>query len=130
MRAQELRDEEAKFKKSLPTHCSSILRNKWLLVFREMLSDSGYTDSKLVENIARGFDLMGDLPVSRVFVDKHTYATLTPKQVRELAKLNRDAIIASVRRLMDEAICTGVYEATISELEAGWLVGPMVCVHS
>ena len=55
LRAQELRDEEAKFKGSLPSHCSSILKNKRLLVFRGMLLDSGYKDIKLVENIARGF---------------------------------------------------------------------------
>ena len=92
-----------------------------MLVFREMLADSGYRDTKLVENIARGFDLMGDFPISREFVDKHTYATLTP-----------------VRRPMDEVICKGVYDATIGELEAGWLDGPIdidsiesqICVHS
>ena len=67
LRAQELRDEESKFKDSLATHCSTILRNKRLLVFREMLSESGYGDVKLVENMSRGFDLMGDLPTSSAF---------------------------------------------------------------
>ena len=125
LRAQELRDEESKFKDSLATHCSTILRNKRLLVFREMLSESGYGDVKLVENMSRGFDLMGDLPTSSVFAKKHTYATLTPEQVRESANLNRSAILTSVRRPMDASICRGVYEATMAELEAGWLVGPI-----
>ena len=125
LRAQELRGEESKFKYSLSTHCSTILRNKRLLIFREMLLESGYGDVKLVENMSRGFDLMGDLPTSGVFAKKHTYATLTPEQVRESASMNRNAILTSVRRPMDSSICRGVYEATMAELEAGWLVGPI-----
>lgn len=121
LRAQELRGEESKFKDSLSTHCSTILRNKRLLIFREMLLESGYGDVKLVENMSRGFDLMGGLPASGVFAKKQTYASLTPEQVRESASMNRNAILTSVRRPMDSSICRGVYEATMAELEAGWL---------
>ncbi len=68
---------------------------------------------------------MGDLPCSRVFLHLETFATLTPDQVRESAALNRKAILASVSRPMEDNICRGVYEATMKELEAGWITGPI-----
>lgn len=129
LRACELREREISFKESLPNHCSEVLNSKRLLVFEEMLKASGYKDAKLVKEISRGFDLMGELPRSHVFVHRETFATLTPKQVRESAAMNRQAIVASVAKPMDEKICKGVYEATLKELEAGWLTGPIPLSH-
>ena len=125
LRAVELRDSELALKESLPEHCAKVLHQKRLLVFEEMLKCGGYKDVKLVRDMSKGFDLMGDLPCSNVFVHRETFATLTPSQVRESAALNRKAIIASVSRPMEENVCKGVYEATMKELEAGWITGPI-----
>ena len=112
LRAVELRDEEMALKKSMPDHCSKVLHQKRLLVFEEMLKSRGYKDVML----AKGFDLIGDLPCSHVFLHRETFATLTPDQVRDSAALNRKAILASVSRPMEDNICKGVYEATMKEL--------------
>ena len=125
LRAVELRDKELALKESMPDHCSKVLHQKRLLVFEEMLKSGGYKDVKLVRDISKGFDLMGDLPCSRVFLHRETFATLTPDQVRESAALNRKAILESVSRPMEDSICKGVYEATMKELEAGWITGPI-----
>ena len=125
LRAAELRDKELALKESLPDHCAKVLHQKRLLVFEEMLKCGGYKDVKLVRDMSKGFDLMGDLPSSRVFLHRETFATLTPDQVRESAALNRKAILASVSRPMEDNVCKGVYEATMKELEAGWITGPI-----
>ncbi len=90
-----------------------------------MLKSGGYKDVMLVRDISKGFDLMGDLPCSHVFLHRETFATLTPDQVRDSAALNRKAILASVSRPMEDNIWKGVYEATVKELEAGWITGPI-----
>ena len=125
LRAVELRDEEMALKKSMPDHCSKVLHQKRLLVFEEVLKSGGYKDVMLVRDISKGFDLMGDLPCSHVFLHRETFATLTPDQVRDSAALNRIAILASVSRPMEDNIRKGVYEATMKELEAGWITGPI-----
>ena len=125
LRATELRDCERALKDAMPEHCAKVLHNKRLVVFEEMLKSSGYKDTHLVSEISKGFDLMGDLPKSHVFVHRETFATLTPQQVRESACMNRQAIVASVARPMDAKIRKGVYEATMKELDAGWITGPI-----
>ena len=102
LRAVELRDEEMALKKPMPDHCSKVLHQKRLLVFVEMLKSRGYKDVMLVRDISKGFDLMGDLPCSHVFLHRETFATLTPDQVRDSAALNRKAILASVSRPMED----------------------------
>ena len=96
LRAVELRDSETSLKKAMPEHCSKVLRQKRLLVFEEMLKAGGYRDTMLVKDLSRGFDLVGGLPCSHVFLHQQTFATLTPNKVRESAALNRNAILASV----------------------------------
>ncbi len=125
LRANDLAQQEREFKSTLPKHCADILNSKRLLVFKEMLVECSHPDKELCENICRGFDLLGDLPSSRVFNSRSTFATLTPDQVRVTAKLNREAIFNSAGRDMDQDICEGVYEATTKELNEGWLDGPV-----
>ena len=125
LRANDLAQQEREFKSTLPKHCADILNSKRLLVFKEMLVECSHPDKELCENICRGFDLLGDLPSSRVFNRRSTFATLTPDQVRATAKLNREAIFNSVGRDMGQDICEGVYEATTKELNEGWLDRPV-----
>ena len=105
-------------------HCAKVLESKNLLLFKEMMEESNYKDSDLFNNIVRGFKLMGDLPVTGIFPSKSSFATLTEEQVRDSAEINRKAIIATAKRPMEEDIKKGVYEATMKEVEQGWLEGP------
>ena len=60
------------------------LAKKNLQLFHEIFVASGYPDVGLASNIARGFDLMGDIPlVGFVYPEKATHATLLPEQVRD-----------------------------------------------
>ena len=123
LKAKEFIDQEEKLKSSLDDHCKKILASKKLVLFREMLRECGHADVTIASDISRGFSLMGDLPKSGVFADRASFATLTKEQVKSTAKLNRMAIFNGVKAPMDEEITQGVYDATIKELEQGWLRG-------
>ena len=125
LKAKEFIDQETKLKSSLDDHCKKILSSKKLVLFREMLKECGHADETIASDISRGFSLMGDLPKSGVFADRASFATLTKEQVKSTAKLNRLAIFNGVKAPMDEEITQGVYDATIKELEQGWLRGPI-----
>ena len=123
LKAKEFIDQEEKLKSSLDDHCKKILKSKKLVLFREMLRECGHADVTIASDISRGFSLMGDLP--GVFADRASFATLTKEQVKSTAKLNRMAIFNGVKAPMDEEKTQGVYDATIKELEQGWLRGPI-----
>ena len=125
IKAKEFIDQEDKLKSSLDSHCKKILASKKLVLFREMLKECGHADVTIASDISKGFSLMGDLPRSGVFSDRASFATLTKEQVKSTAKLNRMAIFNGVKTPMDEEITQGVYEATLKELEQGWLRGPI-----
>ena len=88
-----------------------------------MLKGCGHADESIASDMSRGFSLMGDLPRSGVFADKSSFAILTKDQVKSTARLNRMAIFNGIKHPMDEEMTKGVYDATIKELEQGWLRG-------
>ena len=124
-RALELKQKEQALKESMSPHCAKVLAKKNLLLFKEMMKESDYKDEHLFNNIVEGFKLMGDLPVTGIFPSKSSFATLTEEQVRDSAEINRRALIATAQRPMEEDIQRGVYEATLKEVEQGWLEGPI-----
>lgn len=124
LRTMELREMEQNLKSQMDPHCSAVLCKKNLLVYKEMMQQCGYGDRGLFRDVCKGFKLLGDLQPSNVFPSKPSFATLTEEQVVFGAEFNRKALVSSAFRPMDDDIKRGVYEATVKELESGWLEGP------
>ena len=59
--------DEDRLHEGLESHLQHVLQGKRLLLMKEMLLDLGYPDSSLVDEIAKGFQLSGWLPKSKVF---------------------------------------------------------------
>ena len=125
LRAIELKTKEDAIKAEMDQHCAKILSNKKTLIFEELIKECRHSDVNLADNIRRGFSLMGDLPKSNVFPSRHIFATLMAEQVRQTAVHSRRAIIHSTMNQMDDDVCQGVYDATLKEVEQGWLEGPI-----
>lgn len=66
-RAKDLAQREAELHSSMPLHLRDILKGKRLLLFKEILDDLNYPDSKVALEIANGFTLHGWMPESNVF---------------------------------------------------------------
>ena len=70
----------------------------------------------MVEDIKRGFDLTGSLPRSGVFSHK-----FRPK----VSDLGREALLGTVQSAGDSEIDRGLFEATVKEVEKGFIEGPV-----
>jgi hypothetical protein len=66
-RAKELVPKDAELLAQAPPHLQSLLRNKRLALWQEMLEYYEYPDKDLVRDIVQGFPLTGWLPDSNVF---------------------------------------------------------------
>ncbi|CAE7316422.1 unnamed protein product [Symbiodinium sp. CCMP2592] len=105
-------------------HCAEVLKGKDLRLFKEMLDESGHVDSGLPSQVKRGFDIMGPLPASGAMPKKNTFATLTPKEVRDNASSINKAILGACRSSKDKQVAEEVFALTCDEKERGWLDGP------
>eukprot|EP00438_Fugacium_kawagutii_P010732 Skav213183 [mRNA] locus=scaffold11:233828:234958:- [translate_table: standard] len=91
---------------------------------QELICESGSPDTRLTEDMARGFDLMGEIPCGGIFPFKPLHACLLPEQVREMAGLSKEATWHATRRFKDDQVVADVFDATSEERARGWLEGP------
>ena len=96
-RAEELRPQEEELKNHLPEHLRSILDGKGLLVWREILQDLGYKDLGVVEEVARGTELLGQVPLTGVFEQSFKPAVATPEQVQARAVASREKVLSALK---------------------------------
>ena len=122
--ANTLDRSEAKLKSELSERRREVLGKKRLLLFKALL-EAGSADKNLVDDICRGFDLVGRLPESNYFEKRFKPANLAPASLREVAAKARVALLGSVQSSGQPGLDSGVYEATLKEREKGFLVGPV-----
>ena len=65
--AVELEPQEASFRARCDPHVQAILAGKRLLLFKQMLEDTGHPDTRLPEDMLEGFPLVGDMADSGAF---------------------------------------------------------------
>ena len=125
LEAQALRDADRECLAGLPEHLRKVLKGKRLCTWKRLLELTGYCDAGVVDEVAKGFELMGPLPpASGAFVPRHTHATLMPEQVRETARAAQRAVWNSTRATKADPVADEVYRCTVDELQLGWLEGP------
>ena len=124
LRAQELREQGVDGLEQSPLHIKRILKGKNMQLFDEMNRAAGSPDTGLASNVCQGFDLMGAIPAGGIFPCKYTHATLTPGQVRDMAKLSKQATWRATGRCKGQDLAAEVYKATCDECDKGWLHGP------
>ena len=124
MRSQELRASGEDGKEKSPEHVKKILGRKNLKLLAEMLAESSSEDQQLPVHIAKGFDLMGEIPAGGDFNEKASHATLLPEQVREISELSRLSIGQAVRRSANDEHSEEIYKITMDEVARGWMTGP------
>ena len=67
IKAIELKEKEEALHNQMPDHIKEVLRGKKLEVFKAMLTQCNYGDINIADDIAKGFDLMGQLQELWVF---------------------------------------------------------------
>lgn len=64
MLAEELKQKESELKSEMSSRRKEILKDKRLVLFDRLIKDSGHLDKALVQDLAAGFSLTGELPKS------------------------------------------------------------------
>ena len=124
-RARELREEEESLRESLADHLKVVLKSKRLLLMGEMLTASGYKDTGLHEEIAKGFSISGPIPSKAVFKPCCEPATLSVEELRAGAKVVRRGSIQATENSVDHPLSEEIHSITMDEVKRGWLQGPI-----
>ena len=120
-RAVELNPAEDRLKSSMPEHVRQVLGPKRLLLFGEMLSELGYPDDKLIEDIASGFRLSGYMTNSRVFRARAKRPAMSLDTLRKLGRSFNKVNSESLERRQESELEVATWRETESELERGWV---------
>ena len=124
-RALALRKDEDVLKSNMPNHLRHILQPKRLLVWKEILQEEGYHDLGVFDEVVKGTELTGDVPVTHSFEKVFRPAEITESQLRASAQADRLAAIHSARSSGDREVDDTVYSKTLEEVKAGWAFGPV-----
>ncbi|CAE7383343.1 unnamed protein product [Symbiodinium sp. CCMP2592] len=87
--------------------------------------DAEHADQGLFNDLVQGFDLVGKLPESGFFKKKFRPASMLEADLRQGADRAREATLATVGPADDPVIDEGVLQATLKEVDAGVVEGPI-----
>ena len=121
-RAKQLEPDESELKGCMPEHLRDILKPKRLLLWKEMLSDIGYKDMGVFDEVVEGTNLLGQVPLTGLYPQTFKPAKASPEEVIKNAAATRSAILGAVRAQGD--VDAEVRRKSLEEIEAGWLHGP------
>ena len=114
--------EERALKESMPSHLAQILESKKLLVWREILSDINYEDQGVFEEVVKGTDLLGQVPLTGLHPQTFKLAAMSPQEVRRQAAQAREQVLREIRP--QGPVDREVASKTAQEVAAKWADGP------
>ena len=124
-RRNELMHKERELHDSMPPHLRVILKGKQLLLLKELLIETNFGDSALVDDIVKGFDVVGKASVSNELHKRIQIATITPEELRLRSALSRRAILSKHKGRLSTTLDQKVWDDCLEEVEKGWIKGPM-----
>eukprot|EP00438_Fugacium_kawagutii_P011802 Skav227977 [mRNA] locus=scaffold1165:12397:13688:+ [translate_table: standard] len=92
----DLKDREELLRSSMSQRKSAMLKDKKLALFEKLILESGHQDVGLIQDLTRGFDLIGELPKSGVFDRPLRPAKISCDNLWTCAKVSRDSILKTV----------------------------------
>jgi hypothetical protein len=123
-RARDLETQEKQLHDTLPKHLQTVLKNKRLILFRQLLEESLYPDISIVDDMIKGIDVVGSTPCSGVFERKLKPSLIHPKQLQDDSHTVRTALRSTSHRTDDLEQSQAVWKQSLDEAQAGWLIGP------
>ena len=124
--AKELESENRKILRTMPPEMREVMKTKRLSLMRKILVDHGYPDVQIVDDMAAGFELVGEAPSSSgILPPKFTPADLHVDELSAGAAMAREACRLSTKSSGCGETDSGVWLNTLEERDKGWLVGPL-----
>ena len=122
--ALSLEVSEQELRKTMDPLVRQAVAKKRICLFEAMLKDVGYPDMGVIDELVRGADLTGDVPLTGMLRQKYKPALLTLESLSSHSRLVRQASIHQTRSSGDAEIDRCVFESTLAEVASGWLAGP------
>ena len=105
-RAKKVEEEEAKLHESLDPAVEGIVKEKKIILFKEMLTLIGYPNVKVAELIAQGFPLVGTLDATGAFEKRPPDEVVHGADVRWLNRTAREAQDNIIRNFFSSPVRT------------------------
>ena len=123
-RRSALAKDESELHSKLPQHLQTILAEKNLLLFKELLSENHYVDLEVVDEMIAGFKVTGKLRPSRAWPKQLKLATMSVEEFKQRSVWANKALAAKCVSAGEREIDQQVWDQTIDEVQKGWLQGP------
>ena len=123
-RIKELETEEKTLHETLHPQVRSVLKGKRLLIWRELMLETGYPDLEIFDEVTEGIKLVGPAHESQAFPSGLTPAQQSVGQLCSQAVWRRKTSIGKCRSSGNALADTELWEQSWNEVEAGWFDGP------
>jgi hypothetical protein len=108
----------------MPKEVAKVLLDKQLLLFMEMLRDSGTRDDQILFQLTGGFNLVGEFPDSGLSPQCARPDTISMEDLWRSARHAQDAVMRECKPSGDPEIDLAVMFGTVAERDQGWARGP------
>ena len=119
-----LADRERQLQDRVPSCNKAIMSVKHLALFEHLIIETGFGDVDLVEDMIRGFDVVGVAPRSHELHPRLVPATSTPKEIQMRSKWSKRITLAKCKSSGDESLDSEVFRQTMEQRDMKWLRGP------
>ena len=124
--AEELKLEDDTLLSNMRPEMRTVLRTKRISLLKRIIQDEGYVDLTLAEDIATGFNLVGEIPgAGGRLPPKFVPATLAVSELTANAARARRAIQFGKLTSGDDHMDAELYKKIQDEVSRGWLMGPI-----
>ena len=124
-----LKEAEADCRRLMDPHVRRILDGKRTVLFKQLLEEISYPDAKVATEMTRGFPVCGWLPASDVFPVRVRAPEVDENFLRSMAKSFTARSIAATVSSGDREHDMKLWQATLEEVEEGFLTGPWDASH-
>ena len=123
-KANDLKEDEAKFKATLDPEVADVVKGKRLLLFRWLLKEIAFEDPVVVDHMEKGVKLVGWESDSPLYTKRCAAPTISERQLDSDAVWRRKALKGRSSADGDSELADQLWEETMKELDAGFLKGP------
>ena len=123
-RSRSLDAEEKSFKQTLNQKVAAVIKDKRVLLWKEMLEHCSYPDMDVVTEFTQGTHLTGDTCASGLWPHKFTPATIAEAELFSLSERERSSVCRNAIVSDDPMVNEAVWQQTMEEVNLGYVAGP------
>ena len=123
--AVELQSEDDRWFANVDPGVAAVLKGKRVVLLRNLAASIGWVDDRLFDELAKGFDLVGDHLHTGVFQREVRPRSLSIEEFFRNCKYLRPALLGKVKGNVLDDVARELWDKTVSETGTGLLEGPL-----